>query len=336
MGRPLTLSPYFHPTSVVLVDDNESFLRSLALEVPSTMAFHGFTSPEAALEFLNEPIDLPPLVDRCFRFSRGNDDEAVIHLDLGLIEQEINHLQRFRRVSVVLVDYAMPSIDGLQFCELMRDPYARRAMLTGVADEKLAVEAFNAGLIHRFIPKHKAIAVEALMAFIAELEREYFQQYLARLRTTLSLDPPGFLVDPVIAVEVGRLMQEERVAEYYLVTDPPGFLMLRADGTVLRLLLLDRDAHDRQIHLVQTYGAPPDIRQGIEGGELAGLFSGDDPADYFGDEAYPWAEKVVPARRIEGQQTWLAALVRDAATDVDFDPARSCYNTYLATLAARG
>ncbi len=334
MRQRLTLSPYFHPTSVVLVDDNESFLRSLALEMPSTMAFHGFTSPEAALEFVNEPIDLAPLVDRCFTFDRNRDDEAVIHLDLGLIEQEINHLQRFRRISVVLVDYAMPSIDGLQFCELMRDPYARRAMLTGVADEKLAVEAFNAGLIHRFIPKHKAIAVEALIAFVAELEREYFQQYLARLRTTLSLDPPGFLVDPVIAVQARRLMQEERVAEYYLVTDPPGFLMLRADGTVLRLLLLDQQAHARQVDFVREHGAPRDIRQGIERGELAGLFSGDSPADYFG-EPYPWAEKVVPARRIVGQQTWLEALVRDAATDVDFDPARSSYDTYLASLAGR-
>ncbi|MEQ8859584.1 MAG: response regulator [Pseudomonadales bacterium] len=331
--RQLTLSPYFHPTSVVLVDDNEAFLQSLTLEMPTNIAFHGFTSPEAALDFLNEPIALEPLVDRCFSIDR-RDGEAFIHLDFGVIEREINHLERFRRVSVVLVDYAMPSVDGLQFCERLRDPYARRAMLTGVADEKLAVEAFNAGLIHRFIPKQKASSVEALIAFVAELERDYFQQYVARLRTTLSMDPPGFLVDPVIAVQVHRLMQEERVAEYYLVTDPPGFLMLRADGTVLRLLLLDPDAHARQIDFVRRFDAPTDLRQGIERGELAGMFSDDSPADYFGDESYPWHECVVPAQRIEGQQSWLVALVRDAAADVDFDPARSSYDAYLAGLTS--
>jgi CheY-like chemotaxis protein len=251
-----------------------------------------------------------------------------------MIEQEINHLERFRRVSVVLVDYAMPSVDGLQFCERMTDPYARRAMLTGVADEKLAVEAFNAGLIHRFIPKHKAAAVEAVVAFVAELEREYFHQYLARLRTALTLDPPGFLVDPVLAVQVQQLMHSEGVAEYYLVGDPPGFLMLRPNGSVLRLLLLDDAAHRRQIEFVREHDAPADIRSGIEHGELAGLFGGDRPGDYFGDEAYPWTEHVVPARRVKGQQPWLLALARDAATDVDFDPSRSSYNAYLSSLAA--
>jgi CheY-like chemotaxis protein len=331
----LTLSPYCHPTTIVVIDDNEAFLRSLTLEMPATMACHGFTSPEEALDFLNEPIDLAPLVDRCFTLDRSRAGRAVIDLDLGVIEQEINYLQRFRRVSVVLVDYAMPAVNGLQFCERMQDRYARRALFTGVADEKLAVEAFNAGLIHRFIPKHKATAVDAVIAFIAELEREYFGQYLGRLTTALAIDPPPFLVDPAIAILMQRLLQEERVVEYYLVDEPPGFLMLRSNGSAIRLLLLDDDAHQAQIDFVRRFAAPGHIRQGIESGELAGLFSGESPADYFGDETYPWDEKVTPAQRLEGHRNWLVALARDAVTDVDFDPARSSYDTYLATLVAR-
>lgn len=330
--RKLALFPYFHPTTVVLVDDNQGFLESLALEMPASMAFRGFTTAEEALEFVNAPSELPPLVDRCFTLHRSDDAEALIHLDLGLIEQEINHLQRFRRISVVLVDYAMPSVDGLEFCQRMNLPYARRAMLTGVADEKLAVEAFNAGLIHRYIPKHKAAAPEAVIAFIAELEREYFNQYLATLTGALALDPPGFLVDRDIAVHVQRLFHEERVAEYYLVTDPPGFLMLRSDGTVIRLVLLDDESRQRQRDLVRRYDAPPEVRRGIENGELVGLFSGESPADYFGEEAYPWAEKVVPASPVPGSPSWLHAVVRDAAMDIDFDPAASSYDAYLSRL----
>lgn len=331
----LTLSPYFHPTTIVLVDDNEAFLRSLTLELPATMACHGFTSPEEALAFLNEPIDLQPLVDRCFTFHRSHPDQAIIHLDLGLIEQEINYLQRFRRVSVVLVDYAMPAVNGLQFCERTVDRHARRALLTGVADEKLAVEAFNAGLIHRFISKHKATAVEAVIAFIAELEREYFSQYLGRLSANLALDPPGFLMDPAIAVEVQRLMHQERLVEYYLVGDPPGFLMLRSDGSTIRVLVLDAAAHQRQIEFAARFAAPAHIQQGIASGELAGLFSGESPADYFGDERYPWDARVVPARRLRGREPWLIGLARDAAADIDYDPAVSSYDAYLATLAPR-
>ena len=331
----LTLSPFFHPTTVVMVDDNEAFMRSLTLELPASLAFHGFTAPEDALAFLNKPLDMPSLVDRCFSLDRRSESDALIRLDLGAIEREISHLERFRRVSVVLVDYAMPSIDGLEFCERLTDPYARRAMFTGVADEKLAVEAFNAGLIHRFMPKHRATAVEAVVAFIAELEREYFKQHLARLKAALAMDPPGFLVDPAMAVELTRLMNTEQLVEYYLVGDPPGFLMLRANGSVVRLVLLDPAARQQQIDLARRYDAPASIRRGLEQGDLVGVFSGESPADYFGDETFPWEEQVVPAWRVEGRTTWHLGLVRDAATDVDFDPARCSYNAYLATLARR-
>lgn len=331
----LTLYPYFHPTTVVLVDDNEPFLHSLALEMPATMAFHGFTSPEEALEFVNAPSTLPPLAERCFSLERSDDNQALINLDLGMIGQEINHLERFRRVSVALVDYAMPSLDGLEFCQQMTDPHARRAMFTGVADEKVAVEAFNAGLIHRYISKQQATAAEAVVAFVAELEREYFHRCVQRLAAALTLTPPGFLTDPAIAVNVGRLLQDEGVVEYYLVSDPPGFLMLRADGSALRLVLLDEAAHARQIELVRRFGAPADIRRGIERGGLVGLFDGESPADYFGDETYPWAEQVVPATQLPGAEGWVAAIARDAVTDVDFDPAATSYDAYLAQLPPR-
>ncbi|MFW6093087.1 MAG: response regulator [Pseudomonadota bacterium] len=333
--RPLTLSPYFHPTTVVIVDDNEAFMRSLTLELPASIACRGFTDPEEALGFVNEPPGLPPLVDRCFSLERSRGSEALIRLDLGTIEQEISQLQRFRRVSVVLVDYAMPFVDGLEFCRRVADPHPRRAMLTGVADEKLAVEAFNAGLIHRFIPKHRAAAVEAVIAFIAELEREYFNQALARLKSTLALDPPGFLVDPELAVAVQRLMATERVVEYYLVNDPPGFLMLRSDGSALRLVLLDETGRAHQRAFVRRHDAPAHIRRGVERGELVGVFDDESPGDYFGSERYPWQEKVVPARSLAGEQHWTLGLVRDAAADVDFDPAATSYDAYLASLGPR-
>jgi len=326
------LAPYYHPTTFCIVDDNERFLRSLLLEMPTHLAFRAFSRPEPALEYVNEPIELKPLVDRCYSLERGPRGEAVIHFDLGLIEQEISNPQRFRRLSVALIDYAMPSVNGLQFFERMRDPYTRKAMITGVADEKFAVEVFNAGLIHRFIQKQKANDLESLLGYVADLQGEYFQQYLARLRYTLDLDPPLFLGDPVIALYVEQLMAEERLVEYYLVDDPPGFLLLRSDGSVIRLILLDAAASARQLEFAQRFGAPEAIQQGFANGNLIGNFNGDSPAHYHGGEAFPWYDYVVPATRLQGARPWLVGLVRDPAMDIDFDPALSSYDAYLASL----
>lgn len=328
--RPFRLAPYFHPTTFCIVDDNERFLRSLVLEMPSHLSFRAFSSPEPALEYVNDPIELEPLVDRCFSLERGSRGRSVIHFDLGLIEQEISNPDRFRRLSVALIDYAMPSMTGLEFFEQMRDPYTRKGMITGVADEKFAVEMFNAGLIHRFIQKQKANDLDSLLGYVAEMQQEYFQQYLARLRYTLDLDPPRFLADPAVARHVEQLMADERLIEYYLVDDPPGLLLLRSDGSVIRLILLDPAVQSAQLEFARRFAAPDAILQGFANGRLIGHFDGDSPDLYHGSETFPWYDYVVPAERLQGDLPWYLGLVRDPPMDIDFDPAVASYDAFLA------
>jgi CheY-like chemotaxis protein len=330
---PFKLAPYYHPTTFCIVDDNERFLQSLLLEMPTDLAFRAFTRPEPALAYVNQPIELKPLVERCFTFERPRNGPAVIHFDLSLIEQEISNPARFRRLSVAIIDYAMPSVNGLEFFDEMRDPYTRKAMITGVADEKFAVQLFNAGLIHRFIQKQKAVDLDTLLAVVAEQQQLYFQQYLAPLRYTLALDPPLFLADPAIATHVQQLMVDERLVEYYLVDDPPGLLLLRSDGSVVRLILLDAAARASQLAFARRFSAPQRIIRGFESGALIGHFDGDSPADYHGGERFPWDDHVVPATRLQGRVPWLIGLVRDPAMDIDFDPATSSYDAYLRDLA---
>jgi CheY-like chemotaxis protein len=328
----IALSPYFHPTTICLVDDNESFLRSLSLELPRTWACQTFTDPVEALAYLNEPPALAPLVDRCFTLDPPRHSEALIHLDLNLIEQEINQPERFRRVSVVVADYAMPSMNGLDLCANIADPYIKKAMLTGVADEKLAVEAFNAGLINRFIPKHSANATAATLGYIDELQNEYFSQYTARLRNTLSIDPPGFLVDPAIAQWVEALMSDEKLVEYYLVDDPPGLMLLRSNGSMFRLLILHTSDMAAQLAFAIEHDAPKEVADAIAGHRAVGLFAGDSPADYFGTEPYPWQDNLVPVTTVSGDEEWFIGIVPNAPADIDFDPRRSAYDAYLASL----
>ncbi len=323
------LPPYYHPTTVAFVDDNQSFLESLELEIPASLAYRIYTDAETALASLNQPPAMPPLVDRCFKLQNDARENAVIHLDLSLVEQEINYPQRFERVSVVVIDYAMPSLDGLMLCERLRDPYLKRAMLTGVADEKIAVDAFNAGLIDRFLPKHAGDSNHRILQMVSQLQHEYFTQYTARLRNTLAIRPPGFLIDPAMADYVNQHMARQQHVEYYLVTDPPGYLLLTASGKTQRMLILDEEQYDRQVDFIRAQDPPAEIAAGFERREIMGLFT-DSPEHYFGNEAYPWHENVVPLVMLAGSgHNWYVAVVDDPPIDIDFDPVESSYATYL-------
>lgn len=325
------LAPYFHPTTVCFIDDNESFLRSLDLELPLGWAYKSFTDPHAALEFLQQPDTLPPLVDRCFSVDSGDRLEPTVHLDLSMVEQEIHHIERFARVSVVIVDYAMPSLNGLDFCAMLDDPYLQKALLTGVADEKVAVQAFNDRLIHKFIPKNTALAIDTILTYVTDLQHQYFAQYIGRLHNTLSIDPPGFLVDTDVQAHILDTMIREEIVEYYLVNDPPGFLLVRSNGTVKRLVVLNEAQMQIQEQELRRLGAPADIIANQAARKTVGFLT-ESPADYLGHEPYPWAENLIDATHVAAEEDWFIGLVDDPPHDIDFDPAKSSYDAYLATL----
>ncbi len=328
-----TLAPYFHPTTVIFVDDNESFLKSLDLELPAHWAYRSFADPEIALDFLNQPPPLAPLVDRCFVHSRDKLGGRSMTLDIAMIEQEINHLARFARNSVVLVDYSMPLMNGLEFCSELTDPYLQKAMLTGVADEKVAVQAFNAKLINRFIPKNTSHSVSDILAFSEELQHDYFSQHTVRLINTLALDPPLFLLDRDVARSIRRLMQKYRIVEYYLIDEPPGFLMLRADGSAIRILLAGPKDQARALSDAEFLQAPPHIQQALRDGNVLMSYT-DAPQDYSPGD-YHWADNLVTAEPVKDAEQWRVGVVENPPADIDYDPSKCSYNAFLAWMESR-
>ena len=322
------LSPYYHPTTVCFVDDNQSFLNSLALEMPNHWSYRGFFEPLKALAFLQQPPSLEPLVDRCFALENRANAEPVIHFNLGTIEQEINHLARFDRVSVAVIDYAMPQMNGLELCAAIDDPYIQKAMLTGVADEQVAVAAFNDGLIHRFAAKHKLGSAQEIVTFVEALQQIFFSQHTTRLQDNLALDAPRFLLDETFAVEVHRLMRDRDLIEYYLVDEPPGLLFLNAAGELFRLLVIDAAQLADQVSFAEQHRAPARVIEQLRSGQSVGYFW-DTPDNYFGSEAFPWNDHLLPASKLTGAQTWHLALAEDPPTDIDFDPMQSSFNAFL-------
>jgi len=328
-----TLAPYFHPTTVIFVDDNESFLKSLDLELPTHWAYRLFAEPEKALDFLNQPPPLAPLVDRCFVHSRDRTGDRSMTLDITMIEQEINHLARFARNSVVMVDYSMPLMNGLEFCSELTDPYIQKAMLTGVADEKIAVQAFNAKLINRFIPKNTSHSISDILAFAEELQHDYFTQHTARLINTLALDPPLFLLDRDVARAIRRVMQKHNIVEYYLIDDPAGFLMLRADGSAIRILVSGPKDIRQGVIDAENLGAPDDILQALREGRVLMSYT-DAPVDYSAGD-YPWADNLVPAEPVKDAEHWRIGVVLNPPADIDFDAGQCSYNAFLTWMESR-
>jgi len=329
---PEPLTPYYHPTTACFIDDNEAFLLGLELMLPQYMNSRSFYDPHAALEFINHPPAMPSLAYRCFS-QQHNSGKTVFQLNLGLIEQEISLISRFARLSVVIVDYSMPTLNGIELCERIKDPHVGKVLLTGVTDEKFAVEAFNAGIIDRFISKSHPRATENISGFSLSMQQAYFRSQAQQLQSTLGLAAPTFINDPAVAVYVRKLMARKGFCEYYMVNEPPGLIMLRPSGEIQQLVVLTAQALAEQANFARSHGAPDGVVRRLEKASHVGFFM-EQFEGYAHTETYPWSNFLHRATALgDAGKTWFAALVKEPPRHIDYQPEEVCHDAYMHNLA---
>src|ERR1700757_2148321 len=112
------LPVYSHPTLTVLVDDSDSFLKSLSFQLDPMLAAKTFHDTNVALQWLRQSAqrDEAPLHAH-FDPPHQPADQYNVALDLDRIYRISERRQRFATPSVLVVDYSMPQMNGLEFCE---------------------------------------------------------------------------------------------------------------------------------------------------------------------------------------------------------------------------
>jgi len=325
------LLPYYHPNTILFVDDNSSFLEGLKLRIPPSLAYEMFTDPSKALDHLNTPVSIAPLADRCFSLQDHDTsfESTAIYLDLTLIELEISRATRFSPPAVVVVDYDMPMMNGLEFCQKIQNKKIQRILLTGVADEQIAIEAFNAGLIDRFIRKNDDHALNTIFRYIDELQKNYFANLVDKLSASLAMQPPQYYQENAVLEFITGILTDHNTLEYYMVYEPTGFLLVNSAGTVRRLVLQNSDNIANNIQYAVTHNAPPSIVSKLKGNKVLAFFY--QQIDTHSDETYPWEDFIFTSEHIKGSE-WHAAFVDSPPIDIEYQPDQASYNSYLQSL----
>lgn len=329
-----SIQPYFHPTTIIMVDDNQRFLDNFSLQLDEKLACRFYSSAKECLAFLSEQRSRIPLDRRCFSYyqqPRDSMQNRVIRFDLTLIEQEISNPERFHDISVVVVDYDMPEMTGLEFCERIRNHRIKKILLTGVADEKVAVEAFNAGIIDHFMMKSDPQITPRINKAIRDLQKRYFSEVSSLIQSTLALEAPDFLYDQNFITFFFDIVRKNKVVEYYYVEDPHGFLMVSEQGKLWRLIVQSDADLERAIFRIKALSPPQWVMRGISTRKLAPWLWAT-PDDFDHGEIFPWEEYMHKTTQVTGSETWHCALVDSPPVDIEYDVSTSSYAAYLESL----
>jgi len=316
----MSLPIYQHPTMTVLVDDSVSFLHSLRFQLGPALPSTTFSDAGAALAWLRENSrdgsELESFLSPCIDTYTHEPTPFSVALRVGQLSQIARRARRFMTPSALVIDYSMPQMNGIEFCEAVKDLPCKKILLTGVADEKVAIAAFNRGLIDRYIRKSDPDALDRLEADLVALQREYFLAQSRVVHGLLSLHEYRFVGDPAIAALVDQVGRAYQIVEYYLYKSPSGFLMFDAEGRPHLLVIETEQGMRAHFEIACDNNAPPALLDALRERRVIPNFSGGD-GDGMYSKAFDagWYNHTAPAQECRGRERYYWAMF-------DLDPAQ--------------
>ncbi|WP_032113160.1 response regulator [Candidatus Paracaedibacter symbiosus] len=300
----------YYPTKVIFVDDSTLLLESLVPILDENVASYDyFDSPEAALELINNSESSFSIQDR----------------KIDEIYKTIYNPRRYEEISTVIVDYEMPSMKGLEFCENLQNPYIRKILYTGAADESLAITAFNKGIIDGYIPKNHPDPSAAINDFVKESQLKYFRSLtdvsVEAILREYSAENPGdtAFYDPAFIDYFDELVKKHNFCEYYLNEIFGSFVFLSPKGKPSALFTYPEEIFERmqlefqgilEDKMTSTKQISSSLIKDLE--EKRKMVC----LPFCGGEMHPepekWEKYAYPVQEVKGNQTYYVAYVPDA------------------------
>lgn len=252
------------PGSVVFLDDDSDYLDSLAMVLPRHWPVRLFTRPAQCIHHLHREIRLWE-IDLCSHHQMIDLWRQGKSLIPQILTYWSRNTERHALTHVCVVDFSMPGMDGLQVLSELAGWPGRRVLLTGQADERVAVGAFNRGLIDHFIPKQTDDIARQVTEVIQTQSDRAQERHDLVWRATFRPDQLALLGDADIRGALQAFFARHWV-EYAVIGQPFGAIGLDAAGHASWLQLETREGLEGMAELAGLQGlegqALQDIRKG--------------------------------------------------------------------------
>lgn len=217
--------PVFYPSTVVFVDDNDSYLDALRRFFPDISTNLFFARPQTALPFIRQHAR-----EHSLAFSPASASLSETGLERYVessAERDIlTRDSRFGEVAAVVVDFDMPGMSGVDFLSSISHLRCSKVLLTGVADETVAVKAFNAGIVDLYLRKTDTESANRLVHFLKDARNRHSSE-----SGWVGLGDNGMTYcDPRTRRVIDEVVAAEGIVEYYWRPEQDAILMFDRYG----------------------------------------------------------------------------------------------------------
>ena len=173
----------YYPTTTIFLDDNNDFLESLkVLEFSDKNIFT--TNTNIAMDHINKEKSKMLIIPKIT--NAETQDEYIQH-HLQNVKKRIFMPNKESEISVLVIDYDMPQIDGISFCKNLNkvNPNIYKILLTGADKDDVITQALESGCIDFFLPKSNTNTLNKLKETIKNGKEKYFNNVCKELRKVL-------------------------------------------------------------------------------------------------------------------------------------------------------
>lgn len=225
----LTMPLFFYSTTLVWVDDDGFFVKVVAGAFRQDYRVKIFLSPNSFLKFFEEyhaTTDNLSFLQR----NNGADDYDVYHrlpvdIDFQTIIDLYHNKGRINDISAIIVDFKMPKLTGLELMKQILPSAIKRILLTGEAENELAIAAFNDNIIDRFVHKGDASFAADLRLYVKQMAMQYFCALTKPLLAHLEVEHRLPQSDPVFIDFFDKWACLNNIVEYF-VFDKSGSMLV--------------------------------------------------------------------------------------------------------------
>lgn len=231
---------YFKP-AIGWVDDDAAFLDTVQVIFKDHYRLHTFNSPNQTLHYL--ATYQSPLSQISFKheFTESDRFGAHHHFPVDINIKNIRNLldlpEKSQEMAVLIVDYHMPDSNGVELCEKLKHLPIKKILLTGEGTMETAIEAFNQGLIDKFIKKGCDLTGK-LKEYIDELIFDYFYEKSENLISHLEASKPSLLSDPIFVNYFKSWCTHHDIQEFYLINKQGSFLTKSKNGKLAYFIIM--------------------------------------------------------------------------------------------------
>ncbi|NKB46608.1 MAG: response regulator [Legionellales bacterium] len=252
--------PFYFPSSIILVDDNPSFLENISLQLDAAKltyeTCHHARQAIASIEKKPAAIHSSWLKQLLHQQEADTQQHCIIDVDISKIYSLAFDSQRFSEQSVMVVDYVMPEMDGIELCRHLNNNPIKKILITGIDDLNLAITAFNEGIIDRFIVKDDPNFLKCLIESIHEMQHLYFKSITEIITQNLLISHTECCLQDNPFINLWQnIFQRYHIIEYYLIDKTGSYLMLDWTGRKYWLVLLSETSMEEYLIIATDHHA---------------------------------------------------------------------------------